>query len=216
MLIAQAVLETSNTADFSLWPVADLPPYGFMALSGRMSSLEVGTALAVLADCNARADDDDLPTADAAEAVRGLLETDMVIAPGGLRVHDTRTDATVDPGCCCGLEDWRAWLDVADGGTVWLGHDPSPRLEHADGVVRLWQDGADTGNALPGQLVEITVGEIPALLRTVREGLQGFLALTEQWAERHVPSLAAELVARLDGGLTIGAPLPGAPGRDGT
>ncbi|MFF7360297.1 hypothetical protein [Streptomyces sp. NPDC008125] len=54
MLIAQAVLETSDTADFSLWPVADLPPYRFMALSGRMSSLEVGSALTVLTDHNAR------------------------------------------------------------------------------------------------------------------------------------------------------------------
>ncbi|WP_327176581.1 hypothetical protein OG599_15585 [Streptomyces sp. NBC_01335] len=221
MLIAQAVLETSNTADFSLWPVADLPPYRFMALSGRISSLEVGSALAILADYNAQADDDDIPPADAGEALRGLLETDMVIAQGGLSVHDTRTDVTVRPGCCFGLEDWREWLHVAAGETVWLGHDPSPRLEHADGVVRLWQDGADARNAPSVQPVEIVVGELPALLRTVQEDLQGFLALAEQWAAHHVPGLAGELSARLDEGLTIGAPLvigaplPGAPGQDG-
>ncbi|MGW2842601.1 hypothetical protein ACWCWD_33035 [Streptomyces sp. NPDC001493] len=227
MLIAQAVLETSDTAGFSLWPVGDLPPYRFMALSGRMSSLEVGSALAVLAGYNARADDDDIPATDAGGAVRGLLETDQVLAPGGLSIHDTRTGVTVRPGCCCGLEDWREWLDVADGGTVWLGHDPSPRLEHADEVVRLWQDGGDAGKASSGQPVEIAVGELPDLLRTVREELRGFLALTEQWAARHVPALAGELVARLDEGLAIGdplaigaplatgSPLPGAPGPDG-
>ncbi|MGW1468283.1 hypothetical protein ACWCPT_28505 [Streptomyces sp. NPDC002308] len=214
MLIAQAVLETSDTADFSLWPVADLPPYQFMALSGRMSSLEVGSALAMLAGYNARADDD-IPATDAGGAVRGLLETDQVLAPGGLSIHDTRTDVTVRPGCCCGLEDWREWLDVADGGTVWLGHDPSPRFEHADEVVRLWQDGGDAGKAPSGQPVEIAVGELPALLRTVREELRGFLALTEQWAAHLVPALAGELVARLDEGLAIGAPLAGAPGQDG-
>ncbi|MGW2281503.1 hypothetical protein [Streptomyces sp. NPDC001770] len=201
MLIAQAVLETSNTTDFSLWPVADLPSCGFMALTGRMSSLEVGSALAAPAEHNARADDDDVPSTGAGEAIRGLLETDKVIAPGGLRIHDTRTGVTVRPGCCCGLEDWREWADVADGETVWLGHDPSPRLEHADGVVRLWQVGADAQEVSPGQPVEIAVGELPALLRAVREGLRGFLALTGQWAARHVPALAGELVARLDEGL---------------
>ncbi|MFF7360298.1 hypothetical protein [Streptomyces sp. NPDC008125] len=68
------------------------------------------------------------------------------------------------------------------------------------------------------------------LLRPGGLELRGFLALTGRWAARHVPALAGELVARLDEGLTIrapltigapltirapltiGAPLPGAPG----
>ncbi|MEV5434397.1 hypothetical protein [Streptomyces sp. NPDC052701] len=100
MLIVNAVLETPETVDFSFWPVADLPPYQFMALSGSMSPLEVGSALAMLADYNSRAGDDDRPLRDASEAIRRLLETDKVIAPGGLRVHDTRTDVTIRPGCC--------------------------------------------------------------------------------------------------------------------
>lgn len=143
VLIVDAVLETPDTLDFPVWPVADLPPYQFMALSGSMSPLEVGSALAMLADYNSRPAEDGRPLVDAGEAIRRLLETDKVIAPGGLRFHDTRTNVTVRPGCCCGLEDWREWLDVADGATLWLGHDPSPRLEHADEVVRLWPDSAD-------------------------------------------------------------------------
>ncbi|MFJ5220365.1 hypothetical protein ACIP98_37470 [Streptomyces sp. NPDC088354] len=207
MLIVDAVLETPDTVGFSCWPVADLPPYQFMALSGRMSPLEVGSALAVLADYNSRTSDEDRPLTDAGEAIRRLLETDKVIAPGGLRVHDTRTDVTVRPGCCCGLEDWREWLGVADGQTLWLGHDPSPRLEHAAGVVRLWPDGAGARQAPSGPPVEILTGDLPGILHTVQEGLRGFLCLTEQWATRHVPALAPALAARLDDDLAISAPL---------
>ncbi|GAA2983877.1 MULTISPECIES: hypothetical protein [Streptomyces] len=102
--------------------MADLPPYRFMALSGSMSPLDVGSAMAMLADYNSPTGGDDRSLTDDGEAIRGLLETDEVIAPGGLCVRDIRNNVTVRPGCCCGLEDWREWLDVADGETLWLGH----------------------------------------------------------------------------------------------
>ncbi|MEU1171029.1 hypothetical protein [Streptomyces microflavus] len=216
MLIVNAVLETPDTVDFSFWPVADLPPYQLMALSGSMPPPDVGTALAMLADYNSRSGDDDRPLTDAGQAIRHLLETDKVIAPGGLRVHDTRTNVTVRPGCCCGLEDWREWLDIADGEPLWLGHDPSPRLEHADEAVQLWPDGADAQETPLGQPIEIMVADLPAILHTVQEELQGFLSLTKQWATRHVPTLAEDLVARLDEDLAISAPLPDSGGQHAT
>lgn len=126
---------------------------------------------------------------------------------------DTRTNVTVQPGCCCGLEDWREWLDVADGETLWLGHDPSPRLEHADEIVQLWPDSVDAQETSSGQPIEIVVGDLPGILHTVQEGLQGFLSLTKQWATRHVPTLAEDLAARLDEDLAISAPLPGTSGQ---
>ncbi|MFF7603349.1 tetraspanin family protein [Streptomyces mirabilis] len=216
MLIVNAVLETPDTVGFSFWPVADLPPYQFMALSGSMSPLEVGSALAMLTDYNSRSSDDDRPLTDASEVIRRLLETDKVIAPGGLRVHNTRTNVTVRSGCCCGLEDWREWLDVADGGTLWLGHDPSPRFERANEVVQLWPDAADAQETPSGQPIEIMVGDLPGILHTVQERLQGFLSLTKQWATRHVPTLAEALAARLDEDLAISAPLPGTSGQHAT
>ncbi|WP_053761224.1 hypothetical protein [Streptomyces sp. AS58] len=216
MLIVNAVLESPDTVGFSFWPVADLPPYQFMALSGSMSPLEVGSALAMLADYNSRTGDDDRPLTDASGAIRRLLETDKVIAPGGLRVHDTRTNVTVRPGCCCGLENWREWLDVADGETLWLGHDPSPRIEHSSDLVHLWPDGADAQETPSGPPIEIVVGDLPGILHTVQEGLQGFLSLTMQWATRHVPTLTEDLAARLDEDLAISAPLPGASGQHAT
>ncbi|ALV31143.1 hypothetical protein [Streptomyces sp. CdTB01] len=207
MLIVNAVLETPDTADFSLWPVAELAPYQFMALSGSMSPLQVGSALARLVDYNTHSGDDDRPLVDAGEAIGRLLETDKVVAPGGLRLHDTRTNVTVRPGCCCGLEDWREWLGVADGENPWLGHDPSPRLEHVDEAVQLWPDTVDAQETTPGQPIVMVMGDLLGILHTVQEDLQGFLSLTEQWATRHAPALAEDLAARLDEDMAISAPL---------
>ncbi|GAB2923121.1 hypothetical protein [Streptomyces mayteni] len=195
MLIVDAVLETVDTADFSLWEVADVPPFRLLPLSGRMSPLEVGTALASLVA--------------GGDHIRGLLAADKVIAQGGLRVRDTAVDVTVSPGCCCGLGDWRDWLDVVRGDTPWLGHDPTPRVELAAPVVRLWPDGGDSAEPPLGRPIEIPTGDVPGTLRTVQEELRGFLSLTRQWATRHAPALATELVAKLDADLAIGAPLPG-------
>ncbi|MFI9051972.1 hypothetical protein [Streptomyces sp. NPDC053427] len=208
MLIVDAVLETVDTADFSFWPVADLPPYRPLALSPRMSLLELGTALATLTDYNSRASGDDRPVTDADEQIRRLLEAEKVIAPGGLRFHHTDIGITVSPGCCCGLEDWREWFDVLTGETPWLGHDPSPRIEHADTVIRLWPDGGDAVTAPSTRPLEIPVGDLAGILQSVRDGMHGFLSLTEQWAASHVPSLAMDLVTKLDKDLAISAPLP--------
>ena len=96
---------------------------------------------------------------------------------------------------------------------LWLGHDPSPRLEHANEVVQLWPDSVDAQETPSGPPIEIVVGDLPGILHTVQEGRQGFLSLTKQWATRHVPTLAKDLVARLNEVLAISAPLPGTSGQ---
>lgn len=208
MLTVSPVLETPEAADFPFWPVAGLPPYTFAPLSGRMTADEVGGALAMLADYNARAGEDDYP-ADAEALVRGLLTAEKLLAPGGLRLHDTATGVTVLPGCCCGLEDWREWLDVSSGAALWLGHDPSPRFARTPTAVRLWPDGRDTAGPPPGPPVEIPLTDLPAILRTTQEDLRGFLTRAREWAAlRFPPPLADDLAAALDEGLAVSAPLP--------
>ncbi|MEU6659024.1 hypothetical protein [Streptomyces sp. NPDC046821] len=208
VLIVDAVTETVDTADFALWPVADLPPYQRLPLSGRMSALEVGSAMATLVDYNADTSDGPHSADDAHEHIRRLLETEDVIAPGGLRIRHTGSRVTVSPGCCCGLENWRDWLDMTSGDAPWFGHDPSPRVEHAGPIVRLWPDGGDASEAPAGRPIDIPLDDLPGILHGVRERLLGFLSLTEQWAARHVPSLANDLVAKLDHDLAISGPLP--------
>lgn len=208
MLIIEPVLETVDTADFRCWPVAGLAPYGFLALSARMTPLKVGSALAALSETNAAACGVERAGLDAEERIRLLLDTEKLIASGGLRVRCTETGITVNPGCCCGLEDWREWADLPNGGTPWLGHSPSPRIERADRVLRLWPDGGDSPMTPAGPAVEIGMESLPGILRSVQQALREFVGSAERWADRHVPSLGAELAAKLDQGLTVSGPLP--------
>jgi hypothetical protein len=206
VLIMDAVLETYSAADFALWPVADLPADHLLALSGRLSVRELGTAVAVLTSYN-KSDDEVLARGPegSTEQVSELLATDLVIAPGGIRVRDTSTGVTAPPGCCFGLENWRDWLDWMNGEEPWLGHDPAPRAEHTGATVRLWPD-TEHPDGLP---IELPLARLPELLGSVQAQLVAFLASVEEWATRYAPPLADALVAKLDEGLAITAPLRG-------
>ncbi|MEU2072385.1 hypothetical protein [Streptomyces anulatus] len=85
MIVMQPVLETSVPDDFSLWPVAEGASSRFTALSGDLTSAEVGTALMLIARCNDIDPDlgagDDRPPRPArdpkAGAGRGWLDNDV-------------------------------------------------------------------------------------------------------------------------------------------
>ncbi|WP_406327309.1 hypothetical protein [Streptomyces sp. NBC_00203] len=209
VLIMDAVLETYEATDFTLWPTAEQPADRLLALSGDLSPLEVGTAMAVLAGYNqTQHTRDDPGPQDGLALLRRLVSVESVIAPGGLRLRDTATGITVSPGCCFGLENWRDWPDLLDGETPWLGHDPAPGVEHSGSLVRLRPDAERPA----GPPVELPLSELPVLLGTVRSALAGFLSLVGQWTERDFPSaLAAQVVAKLGDGLAVGAPLREVP-----
>ncbi|MCZ4516225.1 hypothetical protein O3Q52_50610 [Streptomyces sp. ActVer] len=204
MLIVDAVLETYVAADFALWPVAESPPDRLLVLSGELSSCELGTAMAVLTDYN-KGQRERRPRApkDSLEQVGRLVATECVVAPGGLRIRDTATGVTAVPGCCFGLENWRDWLDLLNGDEPWLGHDPSPRIEHAGAVARLWPDG----DRPEGPPIELPLAQLPELLGLVRERLVGFLGAVEAWGASYAPSVAGAVVAKLDEDLAVSAPL---------
>ncbi|NKE59967.1 hypothetical protein FXN61_25470 [Lentzea sp. PSKA42] len=161
-----------------------------------MSRDEVGSALAAIAQYN-----NGQETGPDGPALLGaLLEQEMIIAAGGLRVRDTATGVRVEAGCCFGLENWRDWQDVLEGRTPYLGHTPSPRLEFGDGVARLWPDA----ESADGPACEIRIAELPALLLVVRRDLLGFLELVRRWAPY---GMGEELAARFDEDFHISAPL---------
>ena len=56
-------------------------------------------------------------TATAAALIERMAASECLNAPGGLRLHDSLTGVTINPGGCCGLENWRDWQDVPDGDT---------------------------------------------------------------------------------------------------
>ncbi|MGW7004520.1 hypothetical protein ACWGCW_17290 [Streptomyces sp. NPDC054933] len=201
MIVIQPVLETGALADFEFWPVAEQPPYHLMPLSGALGAAEVGTVVATIAGYNSSRGHSG-PASPAASFLSPLLHTEGFIAPGGLRIQDTGTGTAVAPGCCCGLEGWRGWLEVADGREMWLGHDPTPWTEHLGETVRLHPDGER-----PGPMMEIPRARLSRLLTTVQQDLADFLLLIAAWAEQHSPGTAEALVDAFDRSLQITAPL---------
>ncbi|MFD4778595.1 hypothetical protein ACFWNU_32785, partial [Streptomyces sp. NPDC058427] len=195
-----AVMEPFDAVDFGPWPTAAPGPDRLLALSDRMSPLEVGTAMAVLSNYNDGSEDPDGPDTDACVRIRSLLNADPVIAPGGILLQDTASGATSGPGCCFGLENWRDWLGLMSGEDLWLGHDTAVRVEHRDALVRLWPEGGPPARTP----IELPLADLPGLLQTVHDKLTGFLALAGDWASRSAPASAPALVAKLGADLGIG------------
>uniref|UniRef100_UPI003F4909FA hypothetical protein n=1 Tax=Nonomuraea sp. CA-252377 TaxID=3240003 RepID=UPI003F4909FA len=196
MIIMDAVLETEADVGFAAWPVAAEARDGVLVLSGRMSRIEVGAAMAVIFDYGG------IPTAPIGDLHhlldRHLADAGGLVAPGGLRVRDTTAKAEILPGCCCGLEDWRQWRDVLHQGSVWLGHDPGTDLAYTGGVVRLRQELGSGSRPARVSEVEIQLDELPGLLAGVQLRLQGFLRLVHAWAGEIAPRAAGRLVTVLD------------------
>jgi hypothetical protein len=189
VLTFEPVIETWDARGFTAWPVgAGIGPQD-LVLSGALAPADIGTAMAVIAVYNhgqftPPGEEDDHPTA--ARLIQRLIEADALIAPGGLRVRDTATGLTVNPGCCCGLENWQEWNQVITGQSPWLGHGPpAPWVEHLGHAIRVWPDGGDgPPSAAPtGTLpIEIPISSLPGLIATAHQQLRGFLDLLEPWA----------------------------------
>ncbi|MFD8754452.1 hypothetical protein ACFV0O_26205 [Kitasatospora sp. NPDC059577] len=203
----QPVLEAVPRS-FGLWPVADIPPSGFLPLSGRLSSAEVGTAMMLIASCNDIDPDDDRPPRPAGARdsfLHGLLTFGSPYAAGGLRVADTSSGVDFLPGCCDGLEDWRDWQRlVDDGGLLGFGHEPvSPIAERFGDTVRLTVNAEQTGSPV----MELPVAELRRLLADVERDLADFLALAAHWASEYLPDRSATVTAALARLLDLPAPV---------
>ncbi|SBT41388.1 hypothetical protein [Micromonospora auratinigra] len=185
----------------TLRPVVELPgrrPDRWLTLHGACPPEEVEAfveALVAYLDVEAPAGPRD--------AVAALLREEMLIVAGGLRLHDSATGATVSPGCCAGLEDWRQWADVLTGGAPWLGHDPWPEITPHGDLLRVWQHG---GAERRGPYVDLTRAELARLLLGAQADLVGFLGRLDRWAY-DVGATAAALVAAVDRDFAVTAPL---------
>lgn len=189
-------------------PVLECGVDSFLPLSGDMDVRDVDRAVAVLARyLNADEDEDETAAAQGASrarTLRRLLDRDGWVAPGGLQIRDPESGVTFTPGCCCGLESWREWLDVRNGREIWLGHDPTAEIEHIGTRIRLrWEAGARGGE----HSIEFPRAELTALLPAVQQDLGGFLNGLANWAELYVPDLAQDLVARFDAEFAVTARL---------
>lgn len=217
VIALQPVLETYAPAGFDLWPVADSEPYGFLPLNGALDTAQVGTAVMRVAACNDIDPEHDdrrpRPRDPLGRFLHGLLTMDPLFASGGLRITDTATGATLVPGCCSGLEDWREWFGVVDGegdgGSGWFGHDPSPLAERVGDVARLTVDMERDDSPV----IELSVTELRRLLVGAERDLADFLRLAAGWAALHLPDHALPVTAALARGLDMPMPVPVTPRR---
>ncbi|MFJ7199469.1 MULTISPECIES: hypothetical protein [unclassified Streptomyces] len=206
----QPVLEIYAPDSFTLWPVAEGETFRYLALSGELTTVEVGTAVMRIAQCNdidpdPNAGDDrpPRPVNPLGSFLHGLLTFDSLFAAGGLRVTDSSTGITFLPGCCNGLEDWREWCTVADGsGPVSFGHDPDPVAELIGDTVRLIVDIEQSDSPV----IELSAMELHRLLDRVERDLTDFLALAADWARRHLSDHAVPVTAALARVLALPAP----------
>ncbi|MER7756170.1 hypothetical protein [Kitasatospora sp. NPDC097643] len=207
----QPVLEIFAPGDFALWPVGEHEPHGFLLLDGELTPAEVGTAVMQIAEANNPYDDEEDADQDAnAELdeelgprpanqpgafLHGLLNRECLLASGGFRVTDTATGVVLQPGCCNGLEEWRAWLEVTDGaGSASFGHDPFPLAERTGHTVRLTVDAHAKGGS---PVIELPLDELRTLIATAEQDLRDFLRLAGSWAQQQLPEHAEAVTAAL-------------------
>ncbi|WP_254126703.1 hypothetical protein [Amycolatopsis sp. CA-230715] len=202
----QPVLEVYAPDGFALWPVAKVESFGYLALSGKLTPLEIGTAVLRIASCNDLDPEDDGRTPRPADPLgsflHGLLTFDTLFAAGGLRVTDSATGVAFLPGCCNGLEDWREWHQVLAGSEqVWFGHDPDPRAERHGDKVRLTVDAEQNGSPV----IELLAADLRRLLSGAEHDLTSFLALAADWAAQNLPRHATPVTAALARALDLRA-----------
>ncbi|MCX5417331.1 hypothetical protein [Streptomyces sp. NBC_00059] len=198
MLMMQPVLEGRSANGFALWPVAELDPAGWQGLSGGLTAAEVAAAVMRIAACNDLDPDGDgrppRPADPLDSFLHGLLTFEDLFVAGGLRVVDTVTGVEFLPGCCSGLEEWRAWVGVVDGsGSPYFGHDPDPLAERVGGVVRLVVDAERSDS----EVIELSVAEFRRLLDGAERDLTDFLALATSWVSENLPTRSAQVNAAL-------------------
>ncbi|MFD8207109.1 hypothetical protein ACFV2S_11995 [Streptomyces sp. NPDC059695] len=207
----QPVLEIYDPQQFGLWPVERGEPFAYMALHGELTPTEVGTAVMRIAQCNdidpdPHAGDDrpPRPSDPVTSFLHGLLTFDTPFAAGGLRVIDTSTGVTFLPGCCNGLEDWRAWDTVASGsGSASFGHDPDPLAERVGDTVRLTVDVEQSDSPV----IEMRAGELRHLLSGVERDLARFLVLASGWGSGYLRDSSAPVMAALARALDMPPPV---------
>ncbi|MEV0091942.1 hypothetical protein [Streptomyces sp. NPDC050738] len=201
VIVMQPVLEIYAPDGFALWPVAESEPFGYLALNGDLTSAEVGTAMMRIAQCNdidpdPQAGDDRPPRPDEplASFLHGLLTFEDLFAAGGLRVTDNTTGVTLMPGCCNGIEEWRDWYAVIEGGgPVGFGHSPDPLAERHGETVRLVVD-CDKSDSPE---IELSTTELRRLLEGAEHDLAAFLALAADWLRTHLPHQAVPVTDAL-------------------
>jgi hypothetical protein len=188
------------------WPVASVEPHDRLFLGGDCTEAQAGLFVALVATDRLT----EPPATPRAVALQ-LIAHSWLGADGGLLLSDTVTGVSIEPGCCCGVEDWSTWTAAfTHPAQVSLGHSPGPVIERRGDAFRVWQDGGpplDLGHGI-GPYVDLSGAELVALLQGVRRDLIGFRAVLDRWARATgLGEHGESLVRALDDQIHLTAPL---------
>jgi len=185
----EAVIEPAlgNPDGVPPWPIISPPAStpSFLRLWPGLSSDEIGTIMFIA--CLYNHIDFQSSTV---ETINAFLAGDGFVLPGGLRFSEGH-EVKIIPGCCCGVEDWREWLEVPHGqNELWTGHDPAPEVEYIGNTVRIWQHAKADGVAY----LDFERAVLEKHLKRVEADLKGFLIQLKKWTEDYAPGLGAQMV----------------------
>ena len=189
----EAVVEMRPFEGEPLWAVASVANWSRLRLFSGVTDEEVGSIILTACSYNHHLE----IQRSAIETLDAFVAEDFVL-PGGLLFSEDE-QVKVVPGCCAGLEDWRGWLDVPNGNTIWAGHDPSPGVEFVDDGIRVWQDEQADGV----KFIDFGVDEMRGLLEKVESDLKGFVFRLSEWANFVAPNLQKKIVEHFAGNMDI-------------
>lgn len=180
----EAVVEIQSFEAEPPWALASVAGWSLLRLFSGSTKEEVGSVILTAGSYNHHLK----VQSSAIETLNAFVSEDFVL-PGGLRFLENERIKVV-PGCCSGLENWREWLDVPNGNSIWAGHDPSPGVEFIGDTIRVWQDEKADGV----EFIDFGVDEMRSLLGKVESDLKGFTVRLGEWADFVAPNLRQKMV----------------------
>lgn len=111
-------------------------------------------------------------------------------------------------GCCSDFDVWRDLLSVKRNSFVWLGHNPSPRIDYDEKKdrVRVWIDEKYESKNAEEYAIDFTWREFKENVKTLNADLEDFISLLEVWAESFDRQSANELTAKFRAYLSLNRP----------
>ena len=186
-----------GTMALTLTPVYESATGDFIPIGSRMTGDEIDAFLrAVLAYGN----DQPIPSepVDVLYALSGDTLGTRILA-GGLLV---RSDAVLmEPGCCCGLEEWSLWFDAIDGRVMpTFGHNPVVWTERCgeDVLIHGSLGDSEDGNQ-PFDILRVSTGELLCALQEVEGQWRAVLGAVASFASANrAGDIAGVVCANLD------------------
>jgi len=209
-LIARPVVTRRSSTERWPWPHQVGP--AVVQIWGDVSALDVGTILATIASYNSLEEGGDAREVLARLVAQGrddahFAERGSQLVSGGIELIAAGS-TLVSPGCCCGVEYWRDWLDPGvEGFHPWCGHDPDGFFEHRPGGVMAIGYTAEDA-------VEVELAGLQRAVLAIEPALRGFLPALRRWCGEVAPELSDGVVGVVEGVFALRPPAPQASDED--